>query len=118
MFISPADASRLLKVEPDQIALLDRAGRLISVRFGKELRYPLWQFDTRDQPATAIPHLSALRKATRADMSAVDVAVAMTSVSSAFDVDDRPASPRDWLINCGEPEPVEQLLTGHRTSKL
>jgi len=109
-FVSTAQAAELLGVDPSRVRHRQSAGQLIGERFGRELRYPLWQFDTRVSPAVPIPHLRAVAEAIRPSVHPAEVAGIMGTEQEDLTLGGKPVSPREWLLSGGSPEPVMDVL--------
>ncbi len=78
---------------------------LLAIREDDEWRFPRGQFDD----AAPIRGLPAVSLALPADLHPVAVWGFLTEPSTDLPVDDRPASPLDWLRSGGSPEPVAAI---------
>jgi hypothetical protein len=109
-FVSTAAAADLLGIDPSRVRHRAGSGQLISARFGRELRYPLWQFDTRTTPAVPIAHLKDIREALRPDVHPAETAGVMTTPQEDLSLHGRAVSACEWLHAGGAVEPVLDIL--------
>ena len=81
---------------------------LLAIREDDEWRFPRGQFTDR-APIRGLPAVSL---ALPPDLHPVAVWAFLTEASTDLPVDDRPASPLDWLRSGGSPEPVAAIARG------
>jgi hypothetical protein len=79
---------------------------LYSVRSGRALRLPAWQFDADRRP---LPGLAAVLAALPEGLHPREVEGFMTTPQSELVLDDAPAAPREWLLHGGDPQVVASL---------
>lgn len=74
-------------------------------------RLPGWQFTE----SGVLPGLEAVLRAAPGDQPALVVAAFMSTPQSDLVINDKQATPRQWLLAGGDPEPVTQLAStlGH-----
>jgi len=89
-----------------------RAGARIleTTKFGRELRYPLWQFVPGTGKTELLPHLTEIRAAIRPDVHPAEVAALMTTPQESLTIRGEWVTPREWLRTGGAVEPVIELL--------
>lgn len=83
-----------------------RDGSLYSVRIGRSLRFPLWQFDDAFH---TIPGLSTVLAALPKGLHPAEVEGWMTNPNPNLVIDEEIVSARDWLLRGGDVGNVEEL---------
>lgn len=107
-FVDTDEVASLLNIDASRVRHRKGAGILISHKFGKDLRYPTWQFTTG---GNVIPGLAELRAAIDPQRHPADVAAIMMTPQEDLVVRGRPATPAQWLASGGDVRPVVDLLT-------
>ena len=98
-----AELAQAWGVDGSRVRHRVRDGALYSVRSGRALRLPAWQFDADQRP---LPGLAIVLAALPAGLHPREVEGFMTTPQSELVVDDEPAAPRDWLLHGGDPHAV------------
>lgn len=81
-------------------------GSLYAVKIGKNWRLPTWQF----HDDKVLPRLRAMVAEIPAGTSALSIGNLMTTPTRELFLDDRPVSPRAWLLAGGDPVPVVTMI--------
>jgi hypothetical protein len=103
--LTASEAAKTLSVDPSRVRHKLAAGRLSGWKDQNGWRLPAWQFDG----GGALPGLAAVLAAVPADQPPLVVASFMTTPQDDLVLDGRPATPRQWLLAGGHPEPVAAL---------
>jgi len=103
--LTVADAATTLGVDTSRIRHRLAARRLIGWKDRGGWRLPAWQFTN----SGVLPGLEAVLAAIPDDQPPLAVAAFMTTPQEDLRVNDRRATPRQWLLAGGEPERVAQL---------
>lgn len=103
--LTAAEAARTLGIDPSRVRHKLAAGRLSGWKDENGWRLPAWQF-TGDG---ALPGLAIVLASVPADQPPLVVASFMTTRQDDLLLDARPATPRQWLLAGGPPEPVAAL---------
>ncbi len=105
--LSVADAARCLDVDTSRIRHRVSAGRLTGWKDRGGWRLPAWQFTD----SGVLPGLEVVLASIPADQPPLVVAAFMTTLQEDLMLGDRAATPRDWLLAGGDPQPVAQLAS-------
>ncbi|MBB4682958.1 DNA-binding protein [Amycolatopsis jiangsuensis] len=103
--LSVVQAAELLNVDDSRIRHRLKAGRLTGWK-DQGWRLPAWQFTG----SGVLPGLEFVLRAIPEDQPALVVAAFMNTPQSDLVINDRPATPRQWLLAGGDPDPLAQLV--------
>lgn len=103
--LTVTDAARLLNVDPSRIRHKLAAGRLTGWKDQGGWRLPAWQF----AGSNVLPGLEVVLAAVPQDQPPLVVAAFMATPQDDLVIHARPATPRQWLLAGGDPEPVAEL---------
>jgi hypothetical protein len=104
--VSTEELARRWELDGSRVRHRARDGALYSVRVGRSLRFPLWQFDEQFHP---VPGLATVLRALPEGLHPAEVEGWMTSPNTNLVVDDEPVSARDWLLRGGGLPAVTEL---------
>ncbi|RZQ62994.1 DNA-binding protein [Amycolatopsis suaedae] len=101
------DAAQRLGVDDSRIRHKLKEGRLTGWKgTGGGWRLPAWQFTS----TSVLPGLETVLRAVPADQPPLVVAAFMSTPQSDLLINDRWATPRDWLLAGGDPDMVARLI--------
>jgi hypothetical protein len=103
--LTVGEAARKLGVDDSRIRHRLKEGRLTGWK-APGWRLPAWQFNG----ATVLPGLEVILKALPEDQPALMVAAFMSTPQPDLVIDERPATPRQWLIAGGNAEIAARLI--------
>lgn len=104
--VSTEELARHWGLDGSRVRHRARDGALYSVRVGRTLRFPLWQFDEHYRP---VPGLAAVLRALPEGLHPAEVEGWMITPNTNLVVDDEPVSARDWLLRGGDLPAVTEL---------
>ncbi|EHR62266.1 MerR family transcriptional regulator [Saccharomonospora cyanea] len=104
--LTVGEAASLLGVDDSRIRHRLKEGRLTGWK-APGWRLPAWQFT----PSGVLPGLDVVLRAVPADQPALVVAAFMSTPQTDLVINGRPATPRQWLLAGGDPEPVAELVS-------
>jgi hypothetical protein len=104
--LSTEELGSRLGIDGSRVRHRARDGSLYSVRVGRALRFPLWQFD--DQLRT-IPGLRTVLAALPKGLHPAEVEGWMTNPDPDLIIDEEIVSVRDWLLRGGDAGRVVEL---------
>lgn len=105
--LSVNQAADRVGVDTSRIRHRIGSGRLIGWKDRGGWRLPAWQFTDTD----VLPGLEIVLAAMPDDQPALVLANFMTTPQDDFELNDRPVSPRDWLMAGGSPQRVAALAS-------
>ena len=105
--LSVNQAADRVGVDSSRIRHRIGAGRLIGWKDRGGWRLPAWQFTDTD----VLPGLETVLAAMPSDQPALVLANFMTTPQEDFELEDRPVSPREWLMAGGSPQRVADLAS-------
>jgi hypothetical protein len=105
--LTVAEAAVTIGVDTSRIRHRLLEGRLAGWKERGGWRLPAWQFGSND----VLPGLEVVLAACPADQPALVVAVFMTTPQTDLLIDGEPATPRQWLLASGDPNPVAKLAS-------
>ncbi|WAL67984.1 helix-turn-helix domain-containing protein [Amycolatopsis cynarae] len=105
--LTVTDAARLLNVDPSRIRHKLAAGRLTGWKDQGGWRLPAWQF----AGSNVLPGLEVVLSAVPEDQPPLVVAAFMATPQDDLVIHGKPATPRQWLLAGGDPDPVADLAT-------
>jgi hypothetical protein len=94
-----------LGVDPSRIRHRAAERALYTLKVGRRLLLPAWQFDD----GAPLPSLAAVLAALPPDLHPLEVASFMTRAQADLEVRGRPVSPKRWLAGGGNPAAVIEL---------
>ncbi|WP_020660394.1 hypothetical protein [Amycolatopsis benzoatilytica] len=103
--LSVGQAAEMLNVDDSRIRHRLKEGRLTGWK-DQGWRLPAWQFNG----SGVLPGLEVVLRAVPDDQPALVVAAFMNTPQADLVINDRPATPRQWLLAGGDPEPVARLV--------
>ncbi|MDQ3579306.1 MAG: DNA-binding protein [Actinomycetota bacterium] len=103
--LTVAAAADTVGVDTSRIRHRLSSGRLAGWKDRGGWRLPAWQFT----PSGVLPGLEIVLRAVPEDQPPLVVAAFMTTPQSDLRVDDRPATPRQWLLAGGVPGKIAAL---------
>lgn len=104
--LSVEQAAKLLMVDGSRVRHRVRDRALYAFKIGGGLRLPTWQFDGQEP----IPGLRTLITVLPAALHPLEVAGFMATPDVDLRVDERPVSPREWLVGGGDVRVVVELI--------
>lgn len=104
--LTVGEAARALGVDDSRIRHRLKEGRLTGWK-DQGWRLPSWQFSG----SGVLPGLEVILRALPEDQPALVVAAFMNTPQSDLVINDRPATPRQWLLAGGDPAIAAQLVT-------
>ncbi|HVV10295.1 DNA-binding protein [Amycolatopsis sp.] len=105
--LTVAEAAQTLGVDPSRIRHRLAARRLAGWKDQYGWRLPAWQFAGND----VLPGLDAVLAAVPGDQPALVVAAFMTTPQDDLEINGKSATPREWLLAGGDPEPAARLAS-------
>ncbi|TCK63133.1 hypothetical protein EDF27_2799 [Curtobacterium sp. PhB136] len=106
---SVRSVSTFLHIEPADVRALIKAGRLIGVEIGGEMRIPAWQFNTRPVGRT-LPHLEELIPALLRRWAPLQIGFFFETRQEDLYGEGR-KTPAAWLEDGGDPEAVRRIAS-------
>lgn len=103
--LTVVEAATLLGVDDSRIRHRLKEHRLTGWKAQGGWRLPAWQFTT----SGVLPGLDVVLRSVPRDQPALVVAQFMSTPQSDLVINGRPATPRQWLLAGGDPEPVARL---------
>jgi hypothetical protein len=103
--LTVGEAARALSVDDSRIRHRLKDGRLTGWK-DQGWRLPSWQFSG----SGVLPGLEVILRAVPEDQPALVVAAFMSTPQSDLVIDERPVTPRQWLLSGGDPELVARLI--------
>jgi excisionase family DNA binding protein len=108
--VTVEETARWLGVHPSRVRHRISDGALYGFKVGKHLRLPAWQFDRADgETPDPIPGLRTVLASLAGDAHPLEISTFMTTPDADLVIDDRPVSPREWLVAGGDATPVAAL---------
>ncbi|MFF5991385.1 MerR family transcriptional regulator [Prauserella flavalba] len=101
------EAARRLGVDDSRIRHRLKERRLTGWKDQGGWRLPAWQFTA----TSVLPGIETVLRAVPEDSPALVVAAFMSTPQPDLVINGKPATPRQWLLAGGDPEPVAQLAT-------
>jgi hypothetical protein len=105
--LTVADAAKAVGVDPSRIRHRLAGAQLIGWKDRGGWRLPAWQFTK----AGVLPGLEPVLAAVPDDQPPLVVAAFMSTPQPELPLDGEPATPRQWLLATGDPEPVAKLVS-------
>ena len=106
--VGAAQAAVRMGVSASRVRHLVSDGGLRAIRTGRALALPLWQFDDAGHP---LPGLRAILAATSAGEHPLAMQAFMTTPQLDLQGgDEKPMTPKAWLLSGGDPNAVADLL--------
>ncbi|TQJ01536.1 DNA-binding protein [Amycolatopsis cihanbeyliensis] len=103
--LTVAEAARTLGVDHSRIRHRLKDRRLTGWKDQGGWRLPSWQFT----PSGVLPGLEVVLRELPEDVPALVAAAYMNTPQSDLVINDKPATPRQWLLAGGDPDSVAQL---------
>jgi hypothetical protein len=103
--LTVGEAARAMQVDDSRIRHRLKEGRLTGWK-DQGWRLPAWQFNG----SGVLPGLEVILKALPKDQPALVVAAFMSTPQSDLLINDRPATPRQWLLAGGDPKLAARLI--------
>ncbi|WP_106180103.1 DNA-binding protein [Prauserella shujinwangii] len=104
--LSVQDAAKRLGVDDSRIRHRLKERRLTGWKGHGGWRLPAWQFTA----SSVLPGLDVVLRAVPDDQPPLVVASFMSTPQTDLVINGKPATPRQWLLAGGDPEPVAQLV--------
>jgi len=104
--LTVSQAARALNVDDSRIRHRLKEGRLTGWK-DQGWRLPSWQFNG----SGVLPGLEFVLRAMPEDQPALVVAAFMSTPQADLVINDRPATPRQWLLAGGDPDPVARQIS-------
>jgi hypothetical protein len=105
--MTAGEAAKTLGIDPSRVRHKLAAGRLSGWKAETGWRLPAWQFTG----GGVLPGLAAVLAAVPGDQPPLVLAAFMTTPQDDLVLDGRPATPRQWLLAGGPPDPVAALAS-------